>query len=407
MITKNPKTTMGDEEIIQRRDRVDNSPHEPLDGEERRALADARLRALAFALKPDKSPVEGSSPIEEAELLDYLLDNLPPGQLDELEGRLRGNTALFRRLINLYSALTSRANSQDRRHVDDLVRKVPRHKAGEIEIRSIGEVLQFRGEGLARGPQPAAPSPHGYAQVQDTPFLHSMAGSEPAPSPRMAVRKSAPSGRRLGHLGMMLAKYLALVGHEFAVGKSMVDDAHSLLQQMQRQEHVSASDAEEAEGRLIALLREIQQRADHVREELRSALQSTSNELRIRAVPDPSIAADMELGSSARLSRETFFEDWAFPGGDWAESLGIDAGPYSLRLAGVALPSPRVRITIENATKIHGILPQLSLVRPHRGFESAIVVPSGEAQINVPRGESVLLVQADEVWEIELRLLAG
>jgi short chain dehydrogenase len=43
-----------------------------------------------------------------------------------------------------------------------------------------------------------------------------------------------------------------------------------------------------------------------------------------------------------------------------------------------------------------------ALRRPHQGFETATLGSTGEAQVALPQGESVLLVQHDEIWEIRL-----
>jgi hypothetical protein len=64
---------------------------------------------------------------------------------------------------------------------------------------------------------------------------------------------------------------------------------------------------------------------------------------------------------------------------------------WSLQLVGFARPSPRLDITArENEKGTHGSISFMTLVRPHEGFEIATVTQSGEAQIPLPQGESVL-----------------
>jgi hypothetical protein len=68
-----------------------------------------------------------------------------------LERKLRGDAASFERLMNLYFALTSPTDSRDWHRVDETVRKIPRHEAGEIEVRSAGKILEFRNAPLPSG----------------------------------------------------------------------------------------------------------------------------------------------------------------------------------------------------------------------------------------------------------------
>jgi hypothetical protein len=129
--------------------------------------------------------------------------------------------------------------------------------------------------------------------------------------------------------------------------------------------------------------RETQQRADHVREDLRSAMQSISNELKTDMVSEPPIAKSLPSAplQVTRAEQYVGHQDWAFLRGDWAESVGIEAGPWSLRLAGLARPSPRLVITIGSET-VQGRAPLLTIVRPHQRFVTAAIVSTGEAQVN-------------------------
>jgi hypothetical protein len=57
---------------------------------------------------------------------------------------------------------------------------------------------------------------------------------------------------------------------------------------------------------------------------------------------------------------------------------------------------------LAKVAEVQGSTPSQTLVRPHQGFETATVSSTGEAQVALPQGESVLLVQHDEIWEIRL-----
>jgi hypothetical protein len=395
---------MSDAEIIWRRESVaDNSPQAPLDRDTRRALAEARLRALAFALTPEQPSIKGAVPIEESDLLAYLLDDLTPDRLDELERALRGDATSLDRLMNLYGALTCASDSRDQNSVESLVGKVVRHKAGEIEIRRTGNVLQFRNAELPEGG--AAPL-HGDYEPESSHLSLSSAVSSERLSRKPFPKESAILDSRLALL--ILAKNLHRVGHEFAAGIRMLDRAQSLLQRFRRRYDASSSDAEQTERTVIGLLREVKERADRVGEQLSSAVRSMPSGVEERQQP-PSA----DFFSSALLEGPAYEGPAYFAGHDdltrttWSESLALDAGPWSLRFAGVARPLPRLRITIDNAPNVHRSPPLLTVVRPRRGFETATIVSPGEAEVTLPRGESVLLAQGDEVWEIRLRFPAG
>jgi hypothetical protein len=46
--------------------------------------------------------------------------------------------------------------------------------------------------------------------------------------------------------------------------------------------------------------------------------------------------------------------------------------------------------------------PFLTLVRPAEGFETVNLDSSGSGKIALPADESVMLLQADEIWEVRL-----
>ena len=74
------------------------------------------------------------------------------------------------------------------------------------------------------------------------------------------------------------------------------------------------------------------------------------------------------------------------------------------------MPIPQIEITVrEKQAGGEPTEPSLTLVRPRRSFETATIDSEGRASLALLPGESVLLVQADEVWEIRLsfRNVAG
>ncbi|MBO0757881.1 MAG: hypothetical protein J2P54_18705, partial [Bradyrhizobiaceae bacterium] len=122
-----------DEQIIRLRDDVASAvPGEPLHSNARRALADARLRALAFSLGAEQDTQNGADKADDAELLAYLLDTLPQDRRMSLEQTLRGDAKAFERLITLRAAFNSQMDMRDRDRADDRSRKIPRHAVGRL-----------------------------------------------------------------------------------------------------------------------------------------------------------------------------------------------------------------------------------------------------------------------------------
>jgi hypothetical protein len=114
-MARNPRDLLDEEEIIRHRDDVpDVASDEPLSTEARRALADSRLRALAFALGAEQAAHAGAEEVADPELLAYLLESLPKERRVQLEVLLRGDAQAFGRLMTLHSALHSKADTRDR-----------------------------------------------------------------------------------------------------------------------------------------------------------------------------------------------------------------------------------------------------------------------------------------------------
>ena len=78
-------------------------------------------------------------------------------------------------------------------------------------------------------------------------------------------------------------------------------------------------------------------------------------------------------------------------------------GPWALHLAGTAVPTPQLAVSLRgNQWETPSVEPFLTLVRPAEGFETVNLDSSGSGKIVLPAGESVMLLQGDEVWEVRL-----
>jgi hypothetical protein len=87
----------------------------------------------------------------------------------------------------------------------------------------------------------------------------------------------------------------------------------------------------------------------------------------------------------------------------WADAFDLAAGPWALHLTGTAHPTPQLTVWLrENQMGPPPIEPFLTLVRPSEGFETINLDSSGSGKMALLTGDSVMLLQADEVWEIRL-----
>jgi hypothetical protein len=87
----------------------------------------------------------------------------------------------------------------------------------------------------------------------------------------------------------------------------------------------------------------------------------------------------------------------------WANTYDVEAGPWSLRLAGTVVPTPQLMISLHgNQAGAPPVEPFLTLVRRAEGFGTVNLDSSGSGTIALPVGDSVMLLQADEVWEVRL-----
>jgi hypothetical protein len=430
-MVKSPKNIADEDAIIQRRDDIGAASDKPLDAEARRALADARLRALAFALRVQQNAPAGCGETDDVELLEYLLDMLPADRRLALEEQLRGNAREFGRLMTLRSAFGSRTDRRDRQRADDPARKIPRHAVGGIDIRSVGGMLQFKDSRFpdrAQMPEPdhsASPSPFFAAKTGPRNLLQSYPSwAFPKarrhyllePKADAALAREFERARRSG--GADLRRGLASdYGHAMMLVEEvqLLLRLHEINRATQREAGVTddlgSDHADTIQERLESLIPELLMARDRISErfahllsivdELRSAGRTES------ASPEEAASASLEEAAEFREFRSD--EAWGVvrvPDYEtWADAFDVRAGPWALHLTGTARPTPQLSVMLSSADQeVADEQPFLTLVRPKQGFESANIDSAGRATIALPRGESVLLVQHDEVWEVRLTL---
>ena len=400
------KDLFDEAEIIRRRDGApDTTLNEQLDADARRALADARLRALAFALSASQTN-PGTTDLDDTELLAYLLDTLPEDRRTAIELALRGNVRAFGRLMTLRSAFNTQTDKRDRKLADHPARKIPRHTTKRVEVRRVGEKLQFRDA--------------------------SVAGSHERESVRMALRLAhdfVAKNVRLPELPrpqlrpgpktvLMLSSMLERTTSLFTTGRDLVEEARTLLArweklnsemgtwrtQQPRTDEVRDNEIEQIGEHLIDVLLRLQHVADQLPDGIRQTLSFTIDKFKpSHAHQFSHYAADP--ADQLTIHREAPSVDLD----DWLETMNIQAGPWPLRLAGTVFPSPALAVTVQGVdTDASCDFPALTLVRPRQGFETANVDSSGLANLGLPSGPSILLVQAEkEVWQVHLTFRDG
>ncbi|MBO0758452.1 MAG: hypothetical protein J2P54_21585, partial [Bradyrhizobiaceae bacterium] len=90
----------------------------------------------------------------------------------------------------------------------------------------------------------------------------------------------------------------------------------------------------------------------------------------------------------------------------WTDGFDIEAGPWVLHLTGTALPTPQLAIALRgNRDGLSREALFLTLVRPARRFEIVNLDAAGNGRVALPPGESIVLVQGDEVWAVRLNFL--
>jgi hypothetical protein len=255
---KKPRGHMDDEQIIKRRDGVTVATSgEQLDPNARRALADARLRALAFALSAEQGPRDGEAKTDDADLLAYLLDVLPQDRRMQFEVALRGDAAAFARLITLRAAFNSQADKRDQDRADHPSRKIRRRTVGRLDIRSVDEELQFRDARVLRPQAPdvqqfAHPLRSGRRTVAKVQAFARLQSQE-IRRPRLRLRPKTE---------IMLSNVLDRVRRDFDAGLKLVNTAQSLVAKWEESDRRGLFERTERgvmslENRLRGLAREL------------------------------------------------------------------------------------------------------------------------------------------------------
>jgi hypothetical protein len=370
---KNIKNRFDEVAIIQRRDGADDaSMYGALDAASRRALADARLLALALTLPASQGASQvggGADEPDDTELLAYLLDDLPDDRRNELEHLIRGNVLAIGRLIDLRTALNPVADKRDLHRAELAARNIARRTAQALEVREVGRKLEFR----ERHPQLRA-GPRTGAMLSE-----------------LLDRANAPI------LGSDLDKEAR---HLLARWKELTRPA-----KQPKADIVADSELRQVGARLADLLLELQETSDQLAREIRHTVYAT-----IDAVPPRDLRIRTDLASKAGAP---LFQA-KLPGlgapedslSDWSGTKEIQAGAWSLLIEGSATPSPILSVTVRHADPDG--MPDLTLVQPNRGFQTANVSPAGIATVHLPVGDSMLLAQGEkEVWQIPLTLWWG
>jgi hypothetical protein len=402
-MARKPKSGLDEQEIIRRRDGVTGAASdEGLDGDAKRALADARLRALAFALSPERSGNAEADQTDDAELVAYLLDALPEQRRIALEEALRGNTRAFDRLMTLRAAFSSQTDERDRRRADDPARKIPRHTVGHVDIRRLREILQFRN----------ATEPRRLGKLA----LAAEVRGNRAPRSWLLGRMESLRFERGEKAGSRLRNVLQRVRRDFDAGANLVNEAQSFLEggwlatrrvESETRDGESSTDrkTETLHERLTELLRELGMVASRINNELGS-LTPARAEMSPPAPPKESpLSLDGVFGAARYRS---FVGDYPerrlrADAESWADAFEVEAGPWTLRLTGAAVPTSELVVSLHgNQEGTFQVDPFVTLVRPTEGFETINLDSFGRGKVALPLGDSVMLLQGDEVWQVRL-----
>ena len=380
---------------------------EPLDAGTKRALADARLRALAFALRSEQRPGAEADQINDTELLAYLLDTLPEQRRMALEEAVRGDARTFGQLMTLRAAFNSQIDKRDRQRADDPVRKIPRHTAGRIDIRSMGQILQFRNAHAPRRSFHSEPLPSRVLEtLVERPVVRAL---QPSLGFRRLKRPRFEWGEKSEG---MLRNLLERARRDLDAGRSLVNEAQSSLErwwdinrrgESETREGSAPADreAETVHERLTELLHELEMVANRINDELGDIASATSGIF-------PAAPSTIFALSDALFPKEGLTEVQQEPRslGDretWEDMFDLEAGAWALRLTGTAIPTPQLAVSLRgNHEQMPSTKPFLTLVRPAEGFEIMNLDSSGSGKIALPAGESVMLLEGDEVWEVRL-----
>jgi hypothetical protein len=384
-----PEQEIDEEELIRRRDGVSDSA--TLDVHGRRALADARLRGLAFALGSGPS-AEGAEDIEDVELLDYLLNDVPEKRRTELEKLLAGDAVAFGRLMTLRSGFDSQMDRRDREQADHPSRKIRRHTAAHLHVRSKGDILQFSDADFAAFEEPAPMfglrARMRRAEDADRPRFNL--------SERAAFRLDSKSGHSVAEVANRLQR-------DFRIGREISGEIQALLARWEEirgtakpGSEIRRPYAEEGriERRVGELLRELSTMIRRMGAEIDPLAPETDDDGELQAV---AFTAPLEVTRRVPpLRQET----------GWRNSFEVMAGRWRVQLSGAAHPRPHLTVHVISQVKADN--PEelfLTLVRPANGFELLDCTNGGGGSAALQPGDSVLLIQGEEVWHVNLSLL--
>jgi hypothetical protein len=371
---KNIKNGFDEVEIIQRRDMaVDARFIRQLNARGRRALADARLLALALTLPGGQDASEagrGADDPDDTELLAYLLDELPDPRRSEVESSIRGNPHAIGRLMKLRTALNPVKDKRDLHRAELAARSILRRTVQALEVREVGRKLEFR----ERRPQ-LRPGPETGTILSE-----------------VFDRASMP-----------------------IIGSDLDKEVRRLLarwEELSRSEkQPQAYDATDSELQLVGtrladVLLELQEASNQLAREIRRTIVATIDAVPPRDLPIRAAVASKAGAPLFQAKLPGPSEPTADGLGDWSAVKEIQVGAWSLLLEGSATPSPLLSVTIRRSDPDG--MPDLTLVEPNRGFETANVSSAGIASVRLPVGDSMLLAQGEkEVWQIPLTLLWG
>jgi hypothetical protein len=208
----------------------------------------------------------------------------------------------------------------------------------------------------------------------------------------------------------MLRSVLERARRDLDAGKNLVNEAQLFLErwwEINRRDELETGgtgisedrDAENVRERLTGLLRDLEVIANRINDQLGNIASATAGLL-----PPAPLAAPLEAPLFDEVRREA--EDELLLPADqekWADAFAIEAGPWAVHLTGTALPTPQLAINLRaNLGGATLMRPFLTLVRPAQGFETVNLDSDGSGKIALPRGDSIMLVQGDEVWEVRL-----
>jgi hypothetical protein len=232
---------------------------------------------------------------------------------------------------------------------------------------------------------------------------------ESIPPPPAFWKTERPQPRSDREAQARLLSVLERARSHLDAGRYLINEIEALLERPQgtapREGSQSRDDDLSRSGRI-----------ERVREQLRELVRQFQIIAKTASMIMPSAEAVSRrepsfLERPLRIESDALQTAFSMSPGDhetWADAMAVRAGPWGVNLSGTILPTPQLKVAVserKNETS-HGE-PFLTLVRPRHGFEPATIDSEGRASFPLPLGESVLLVQDDEVWEIRLSFRNG